>query len=1387
MGGQGSEGQSPSSAFAEITIDSGSSSVDMSGSENGGNNSTEQPRAVTSPGRVLGARSASPAKRSAADMEDAGSESNAAGQQSVPGSFEAVPVDEKTPFDDGTEKMKDVQQETIGNGASTSEQGTMTTSTSSTGLQSDDTRPPAGSRDSKRPVYTTEETDQQVAKVRQAWSEPLDLGQRGVVVSTKWLARVLSRSSEGLKSGEYPKDAREGSVGPVDNADIVPEGGNAGPFLHDMEGRDFIPLKPGLTMGCDYEVMSNNMWGDVVASYGYVPGQHQVERYAKDTAPPGSIQQNIMYDVYPPTFTIRKVPQPNQQTERPSSGNSVNELRRRQEGKTRGQIMADDAPRLVSARSEHFQSFLRRAKEAAEIPQSSKVKVWRLLDPAKVANDGEMERTTGVPSPPQSRSNSPVKPVCVNGAKLVLAPADFKAMEIGKELEPLDVVDETNNDKYNGKSNMDTFGLFHDQILLLEEQIGGPGGGEYSSDSKKKSAKFSLKLPGKGSKPNSAPTSGRTSPTPGGMMTRGRARRDGRTRGTVGLTNLGNTCYMNSALQCIRSVEELARYFLSGSYKPEINTQNPLGHGGAMAKQYALLLQNMYGDNAGGSVSPSNFKKTLGGIQPLFSGYQQQDSQEFLSFLVDALHEDLNRIMKKPYNENPDSDDKTVHDPQAIIELGEIYRKNHKARNDSVAMDLFSGFYKNTMECPKCDKISITFDPYSLLTVQLPIENTFQHTIAFVPLNGKPVNHAVDIDKNATISMLKQTIAEKHPGVMAENLWMAEVYSHKIYKVFTEDNQSIAEAGIQGHDYIFMFELEKKPTNVPEVPKTKLRFSTYSTYSNDRDIPGMDSDKGDCMAVPVFMRQKNRFGQAWDITMHPLYVTITREEAEDYDTILKKVLVAVSGQTSRQILKEFDEDTGPHVNGAAATERDAEKAESSAEDAAQVSDRSVPSEDGYIEVSLGQHGQNSNTNSMSVDGDAKTDTKSHDTRIPPRFMDPQYFLSPALRTQLFNLNYAKSADGLNCASMSSINDKTVESMFDRVKRVRRSSVQSSSSEQSTTSTGSTTQLTAETEDSDVDGSQPDIKLGNEQPMPWSAAPVVDSDDESEMLPDNPLDQSFQRGGRRVRGKADKFAKSGRKHKTYSKKERRQMNRERNHQNRPNSRGSLQNGKPQRQFNSKLTQDDDENPYYIKLGEAIVLDWLPEGLDALFNGDASDDGEMRGHWTSRPDGKGLDMMPDPVLEEKKAKRLARKKHGITLEDCFVETGKREILSEDNAWYCGRCKEMRQAAKTLEIWTIPDILIVHLKRFGGNRSFRDKIDVNVEYPVEGLEMTHKVGLKEDGKEYVYDLFAVDNHYGGLGGGHYTAMAKNFYDGQWYDYNGKTLHPLCACETTANTACP
>jgi len=1375
-------GASPSGQLAAITIDSGSS---MSGSEHGGNNNPE-PRVLSSPSRGIGARSASPAKRSAADMEDADHDDFMRAEPTVvPGSLAVAEEDRLTDFDQAEATMRDATpaqncmdtQDTIPDSQETSAQGTMSTNTSATSLQSVEQLPPYREEEeedeeeedanwrkglSSKSANKAPPIDVQVQQVLQLKeSEPLDEGTRGYIVSGKWFRKVLSRTSDGMKNSTFTKEEREGPIGPVSNLDVVVEGG-FNSELKDTSNNLFVPMKRGLVLGEDFEVLPEKAWGKVVEWYPPPSAERPVTRYAHNTADPPA--QNIQYEMDPPLFRIRKVPQPKQENERPrSSHHALDGLKARVGLRERDQNTPDDAPLLVSSRSERAQDFLARAKEAAGISRMTKVKVFKMVSLHGTTAAAWNTQAHGVPSPPASRSTSPSKP---DSIKLVMPLAEFNQKTQGMELEALDLKDETGNDKYNGNSTMHMHALFEDAMLVLEEVIGGPGGGEFQSDVRKNS-KFFLKNLQPGSKASSTPASGRTSPIPGGVMTRGRARKDGRTRGTVGLTNLGNTCYMNSGLQCLRSIEELAIYFLSGKYKEEINSGNPLGHNGVMAKQFANLLSQIYGDSTGSSVTPQAFKKAVGNSQPMFSGYGQQDSQEFISFLVDALHEDLNRIIKKPYNENPDSDDKMIHDPQAIIKLGEVYRANHRARNDSIAMDLFSGFYKNTMECPVCDKVSITFDPYSLLTVQLPIENTFSHPITFVPFVGRPILHAIEIDKNATVKMLKEYIASKHPGVSADKLWMIEVYNHKIYKAF-DNHQSMAEANIGSSDFIFVYELQHPPTNLPEPSKRSL----YSFSSVKEQIPGMESPKADCFAVPVFSRQKNRYGAAWETIMHPLYITVTRDEAQDLQMIQKKVILAAAQQSSRPILTEFAEDRVAQRGRPTAIGDVDNSEDTTAEDIARISDGSVPSEDGYVDISV----QSTENGDMAAQKDESSDqARLPGNQIPEHYFDPEYKLSEPLSQHLFTINFSKSASdgGLHCASMASFEERSVHPMLERVKQSeRRGSIQSSGSSGSSVSTSSG-EANGQDEESDADDDEktdmdsPDLVIGAEDPLHLQTptTPTAGSDED---LPDDPLQLS--RGGRRKRHGKNRRGKGRKRNVTYGKKDRIRRS---GPQQAQESGATMHFTKAQGSLLSKQKEDDDG--YFIKLGEAIVLDWNSEALDALFGGDSNDNEEMRGFWMSTDNGRNLTVFHDAALEELKKKRADRKKNGISLDDCFVETGKREILSEDNAWFCNRCKDLRQAAKTLEIWTLPDILIVHIKRFGGNRNFRDKIDVFVDYPIEGLDMTKKIGLKEDGKEYIYDLFAVDNHYGGLGGGHYTALAKNFYDGQWYDYNGRSRKRL------------
>ena len=196
---------------------------------------------------------------------------------------------------------------------------------------------------------------------------------------------------------------------------------------------------------------------------------------------------------------------------------------------------------------------------------------------------------------------------------------------------------------------------------------------------------------------------------------------------------------------------------------------------------------------------------------------------------------------------------------------------------------------------------------------------------------------------------------------------------------------------------------------------------------------------------------------------------------------------------------------------------------------------------------------------------------------------------------------------------------------------------------------------------------------------------------------------------------------------------------------------------------------------VRPGECVVLDWTLVAHDALFGGDLinTDDDEVRGAPTWRAN---IPTIEDEELQKKRQARATRKKNGVSLEDCLDEFGKSETLSEQNMWYCPRCKEFRRAEKKFELWKAPDILIMHLKRFSSQRNFRDKLELFVDYPLEGLDITKYVQDPEEGKTLIYDLIAVDNHYGGLGGGHYTAYGKNFANGDWYEYNGKYFLHQC-----------
>ncbi|KAG2674255.1 hypothetical protein I3760_13G125300 [Carya illinoinensis] len=279
--------------------------------------------------------------------------------------------------------------------------------------------------------------------------------------------------------------------------------------------------------------------------------------------------------------------------------------------------------------------------------------------------------------------------------------------------------------------------------------------------------------------------------------------------GLTGLQNLGNTCFMNSALQCLAHTPKLVDYFL-GDYGREINHENPLGMDGEIALAFGDLLRKLWAPGAA-PVAPRLFKSKLARFAPQFSGYNQHDSQELLAFLLDGLHEDLNRVKCKPYIEAKDEDGR----PDG--EVANEYWQNHLARNNSIIVDVCQGQYKSTLVCPVCKKISVTFDPFMYLS--LPLPSTIMRTMTLTVLNtngdSKPSPCTITVPKYGKCKDLIKALGIACSLGADETLLVAEIYNNRIIRYLEEPADSLSL--IRDDDRLVAYRLAKDIEQVPLV------------------------------------------------------------------------------------------------------------------------------------------------------------------------------------------------------------------------------------------------------------------------------------------------------------------------------------------------------------------------------------------------------------------------------------------------------------------------------------------------------------------------------------------------------------------------------------------
>ena len=145
-------------------------------------------------------------------------------------------------------------------------------------------------------------------------------------------------------------------------------------------------------------------------------------------------------------------------------------------------------------------------------------------------------------------------------------------------------------------------------------------------------------------------------------------------------------------------------------------------------------------------VSPVTFKEAIGRFAPQFSGTEQQDSQEFLSFLLDGLHEDLNIIKDKP--KIPELTPKEEEEMEYLHPqiASEIEWEKYLRRNSSVVVSLFQGQFRNILRCLVCNKTSTTYSAFMCLSLPIPRNYNGERVVLYQCLDAFTKEEILDGD-----------------------------------------------------------------------------------------------------------------------------------------------------------------------------------------------------------------------------------------------------------------------------------------------------------------------------------------------------------------------------------------------------------------------------------------------------------------------------------------------------------------------------------------------------------------------------------------------------------------------------------------------------------------
>ena len=734
--------------------------------------------------------------------------------------------------------------------------------------------------------------------------------------------------------------------------------------------------------------------------------------------------------------------------------------------------------------------------------------------------------------------------------------------------------------------------------------------------------------------------------------------------GLVGLNNLGNTCYMNTGLQCLSNCELLTKYFLEDYYKEFVNKENPIGSQGEIVEKYSQLIHHLwYGNN--NCVSPIQFKVAFGKNYNAFADFRQQDSQEFISYLLDALHEDLNKVKNKPYVQAKDLSPGMPEEDQFKMQ-----KDLYLCRNQSFIVDLINGFYKSTVYCPdeNCKNISKSFEPFNMITLSLVNEaqlrklEEFQNeenkklgirvlTVTFIPfkINYKPLKFPIKVKKEMDIFSFKKKI---------EALTGFNKNSFEIYKmqgsefVPIKPNIIILDEFLNGDKYVYLHQI---PPYVFDKPLDYFD-KTYNKLNSDHDKYFLEEEKyegNDLYDEYNKVEKKSKTDDDCERSANRMQIDDKNEDKNDQD--IKK-----------KLNKSFDEDI-------------------------EMKDDSLNiNKEKWIKAEFYNY---------SYSNEKSKDKKNEETRINRSRI--VYINKEWDNTQIYLCILEMLEETRN--DLEEIKAEWFKDIKEFTKKIGKMEDEAKKSEKNKKKNNDSAILDL----FDQTANHP-LMLQYLGVYNFNKTNIMEKKEnwKNVVFPFDPKKSTI---------------------KTIIK-------------------SALEK-------NNELT---DIELLFKIIWKPVFAKEYSEGASPL---EMEKSEKLEDIFKTQKEDEFLKKNNAKNIKENEGKKKNKK---LKLEELLNNFNELEKLTKDNKWYCPKCKQFQLADKKMEIFTINEVVIIHLKRFRNNR----KIDNLVEFPIEGLDLGSYLSNKSD--KDIYDLFAVANHVGGLHGGHYFAYCKNCIDGEWYEFN-------------------